>query len=171
MPPPIVKTIRDQIYWEYAKLIADSAVHDRKNYAFVMHSFCKLRDGAMHPSSILRENKMQYLDEKKCAYCGATGDLEWEHIVPRVKIDLDTIDNHVLACRKCNASKGGRDPFEWYSDQFGKEGKYKIPRLVLGKYLKLIFEIHEKQGTLDSHGLHGDKKVDVYDLGVIFKKP
>ena len=30
MPPPVVKTIRDLIYWEYAKLIAGSAVGSRK---------------------------------------------------------------------------------------------------------------------------------------------
>lgn len=37
MPPTAVKTIKDLIYWEYAKLISESALHDRKNYGFIMH--------------------------------------------------------------------------------------------------------------------------------------
>mgnify|MGYP001572791671 CR=1 FL=1 len=57
MPPPVVKTIRDLIYWEYAKLIAGSAVGDRKNYDFVMYTFNNLRKGNLKPSTILRENK------------------------------------------------------------------------------------------------------------------
>lgn len=46
---------------------------------------------------------------------------------------------------------------------------YEIPRIVLGKYLKLIYDIHEKQGTLDSCDLNGDGKIDIFDLGVVFK--
>lgn len=169
MPPPAVKTVRDLIYWEYAKLIAGSTVGDRKNYRFVMYSFQKLKNGKMHPSAILRENKALCIGENCCAYCGVKDELEWEHIVPRLKIELDKYDNLVLACRTCNASKSGRDPFEWYTDRYGDEGKYKIPRLVLGKYLKIIYEVHEKQGTLDKTDLNHDGTLDVYDLGVILK--
>lgn len=170
MPPPAVKTVRELIYWEYAKLIADSAVHDRKNYGFVMHTFVKLREGKLHPSSILRENKILCECENCCAYCNEKENLEWEHIIPKAKFVIDTIDNQVWACRKCNAAKGGRDPFEWYSAQYGKDGKYKIPRLVLGKYLKLIFDVHEKRGTLDSSDVNNDGKLDIYDLCEILKK-
>lgn len=72
----------------------------------------------------------------------------------------------VLSCKKCNLSKGDRDPFEWY----GKERRYEVPRLVLGKYLKLAYEAHEKSGTLDSQDLNADETLDVFDLGVVFKK-
>ncbi len=163
MPPPVVKTIRDLIYWEYAKLIAGSTVGDRKAWGFVMHSFKKLRDGSICPSSILRENKKFFEKGDVCAYCGSTECLEWEHIIPRVKIEIDTIDNQVKACKRCNCEKGGRDPFEWY----GKEKMYDIPRIVLGKYLKIIYELHEKQGTLDSLDMNGDGKIDIYDLGIV----
>lgn len=76
------------------------------------------------------------------------------------------IDNMVLCCKKCNLSKSDRDPFEW----FGKERKYEIPRLVLGKYLKLVFEAHEKAGSLDSADLNADGSLDVIDLGRVFAK-
>ncbi|OHA84092.1 MAG: hypothetical protein A2937_02760 [Candidatus Yonathbacteria bacterium RIFCSPLOWO2_01_FULL_47_33b] len=166
MPHASVKTIRDLIYWEYAKLIAGSTVGDRKNYGFVMHSYKKLKDGQMQPSNILRENKKFFNEEKACAYCASAEEgLEWEHIIPKVKIAIDTFDNQVLACRGCNAKKSGRDPFEWY----GKERQYEIPRIVLGKYLKLIYDLHKKQGTLDSGDLNNDGKLDIYDLGVVLK--
>jgi len=160
-----VKTIRDLIYWEYAKLIAGSTVGDRKNYGFVMHAYKKLRDGTLHPSAILRENKMLVADENACAYCGATEGLEWEHIIPRTKIVIDEIDNMVWACRACNATKGGRDPFEWY----GKERQYEIPRIVLGKFLKLAYDLHDRQGTLDSADLNGDGKLDIFDLAIVIQ--
>lgn len=166
MPPPAVKTVRDLIYWEYAKLIAGSTVGDRKNYGFVMYAYQRLRSNQMKPSDILRENKKLFETGKVCAYCGAADNLEWEHIIPRVKVVIDTVDNQVLACHPCNMAKSGRDPFEWY----GLERKYEVPRIVLGKYLKLIYEIHEKQGTLNKNDLNQDGKLDVFDLGVIIPR-
>lgn len=72
----------------------------------------------------------------------------------------------VLCCKKCNLSKSDRDPFEWY----GKEKRYEIPRIVLGKYLKLVYEAHEKAGSLDLQDLNTDGTLDVFDLGVVFNK-
>ncbi|MGI0022865.1 MAG: hypothetical protein ACRD9Q_08405, partial [Nitrososphaeraceae archaeon] len=62
-------------------------------------------------------------------------------------------------------SKSDKDLYEWY----GKEKRYEIPRLVLGKYLKIIYEEHEKKGTLESGDINGDGVLDVLDLGVVFK--
>ena len=41
---------------------------------------------------------------------------------------------------------------------------------VLGKYLKLVYEHHEKAGTLDSEDVNMDGELDVLDLGAIFHK-
>jgi hypothetical protein len=41
-PPTAVKTIRELIYWEYAKLISKAAGFD-KNYRFIMSRFTKLK--------------------------------------------------------------------------------------------------------------------------------
>ncbi len=78
-----------------------------------------------------------------------------------------TIDNMVLSCQKCNLSKSDKDPYEWY----GEERKYEISRIVLGKYLKLVYEAHETADTLDSADLNVEGKLNVLDVGVIFKKP
>jgi hypothetical protein len=164
MPPRNVRSIRQLIYWEYAKLMAGSAVGDRKNYRYVMHCFKKLETGQLHPSAILRENQLLVTHDKCCLYCGKSSpDLQWEHIIPGCRYVLDTIDNMVLACRDCNLAKGARDLFEWY----GKARRYEIPRIALGKYLKLIFEIHEARGTLDAVDLNADGELDVFDLGAV----
>lgn len=47
----------------------------------------------------------------RCAYCGATflrGNFEFDHVVPLSKGGAHSADNLVVACRKCNASKGAR---------------------------------------------------------------
>ena len=165
LPPKNVKTIRELVYWEYAKLISGSAVGDRKNYGFVMHTFKKLTDGKLHPSAILKENKKLVEESNKCEYCGCCDNLQWEHIIPRSRGGADAIDNMVQACPKCNLAKSDKDPFEWY----GKERRYEIPRLVLGKYLKQIYEMHDKNGTLDSTDLNRDGSLDVYDLSSILR--
>ena len=51
MPPSHVKTIRELIYWEYAKLIAEAAVGSRKNYGFVTHSYKRLTYALREPGS------------------------------------------------------------------------------------------------------------------------
>lgn len=163
MPPKNVKTVRELIYWEYAKLIAGRAVGDRRNYGFVMHTYKRLQTGQISPSAILRENQLLVEGECCCAYCGGQENLQWEHIIPKSRGGPDDIDNMVQACQQCNASKGARDPFEWYGDR-----KDELPRLVLGKYLKLVFDFHERAGTLDSGDLNADGQLDIYDLGAIF---
>ncbi len=165
MPPKNVRTIRQLIYWEYAKLVAGAAVGDRKNFRFVMYTYERFLKGEAHPSTILRENKLLVEEELQCAYCTASGALQWEHIVPRSRGGPDTIDNMVKACLPCNTAKGARDPFEWY----GEARIYEIPRLVLGKYLKVVFDFHTAAGTLDAADLNHDGQLNVYDLGAIFK--
>jgi hypothetical protein len=160
-----VKTIRDLIYWEYAKLIAGSAVGSRKNYGFIMDSYKKLRESKMHPSTILRENKKLVEESNKCAYCGSLENLHWEHIIPKSKGGPDTIDNMAQACQKCNLSKSDKDLYEWY----GKERQYDISRLPLGKYLKIVYETFEKKGMLDSEEMSNEGKLDVFHFSSVFK--
>ncbi len=57
MPPAAVKTIRDLIYYQYAKVIAGSAGTGKENYAFIMDRFQKLRAGEIEMSDVLREKR------------------------------------------------------------------------------------------------------------------
>ncbi len=74
------------------------------------------------------------------------------------------MDNMVQACPKCNLAKSDKDLYEWY----GKEGQYDIPRLPLGKYLKLVYEGFEKKGMLDSEQMSNEGNLDVFYLGSVF---
>jgi len=145
MPPSAVKTIRDLILWQYAKIISESAGAGKKNYAFVMDRFKKLQSGEVVWSTSIRE----YLKEKEkpdtCIYCGKAGKLTLEHILPRSRNGPDSPDNAIMVCPSCNSSKGNKRLYEW----MGLENRYEVSRIAEGKYLKLLYALHEKRGTLD----------------------
>jgi hypothetical protein len=145
MPPPVVKSIRDLIYWQYAKIISESAGAGKKNYAFVMNRFNKLRSGEVCWSTSIRE----YVKEKEmpntCIYCGAKTDLTLDHILPRCRGGSDLPDNAVWVCKCCNSSKSDKRLYEWYE----LDRRYEVPRIAEGKYLKLLYALHEQMGTLD----------------------
>lgn len=52
-----------------------------------------------------------------CAYCGAGGDLQVEHVVPISKGGEHHLGNIVPACQSCNFSKGKADALTWYQSQ------------------------------------------------------
>ncbi|MCG2735503.1 MAG: hypothetical protein L6282_03830 [Candidatus Methanoperedenaceae archaeon] len=92
MPPKAVRTVRDLIYWQYAKLIAESAGYGKtKNYGFIMDRFKQLKNGEFFTA-------------------------------------VDTM-------------------------------------IVEGKYLKLLYTLHEKEGTLEVDIKDLDKLCKICDLG------
>lgn len=170
MPPKYVQTVRQLIYWEYAQLIARAAGFEG-NYAFIVSRYKKLQSGEMKWSSSIRDRLKELDKGKVCIYCGSATGLTVDHIIPasRAGIDprvtrlLESADNTVCACKKCNASKGNKDVFEWY----GPDRVNEIPKLVLSKFLKLAYELHETQGTLDLADPNMDGVLNIYDLGVV----
>lgn len=51
-------------------------------------------------------------DEFRCQYCGAKGDLTFDHVVPRSRGGRTTWENVVAACGPCNLKKGARSVAE-----------------------------------------------------------
>ncbi|WP_324754391.1 HNH endonuclease [Roseovarius sp. Pro17] len=47
-------------------------------------------------------------DEFRCQYCGARGDLTFDHVVPRASGGRTSWKNVVAACARCNLSKGSK---------------------------------------------------------------
>jgi len=165
MPPSAVKTIRDLIFWEYAKLISGSAGLGRKQFPFIMRKFTELRKGVIKWSNILRED--MNIDTAKCAYCSNDEELSNDHIVPKRECHFAEIHNIVKACKRCNSSKSDKDLIEWW----GIDRRYELPRIVHGKYLKMLYVCHECRGTLNREDINMDGKINLLDLGAIFKQP
>ncbi len=162
--------MEELVYWEYAKLIARAAGFD-KNYGFIVSRWKKLKSGEMEWSSSIRDREKEWEHGQACVYCGATGKLTVDHIIPacrgcidpRVRDLLESSDNSVWACGACNREKRDRDVFEWY----GKDRLDEMPKLVLSKFLKLAYRLHETQGTLQMQDPNMDGVLDIYDLGVV----
>lgn len=130
MPPPAVKTIRDLIFWQYG---------------FVMDRFKKLVSGEISWSTSIREYVKECEKPGECIYCGGKVGLTLDHILPRSRGGPDSPDNAVWVCRSCNSSKGDRRLYEWYE----LDRRYEVPRIAEGKYLKLLYALHEQMGTLN----------------------
>src|SRR5271169_100559 len=112
MPPPFVKTIREEILYEYAKLISRS-VYKTLQRGFITDRFKKLRDGQISISDTIREWEREQELPKECVYCGAKEGLTTDHLIPKNRGGDDSADNLVLACQSCNASRGDKGIFEW----------------------------------------------------------
>jgi len=68
-----------------------------------------------------------------CAYCGATGDLHIEHLVPIAKGGTHVLGNILPACKRCNFSKRDKDAETWYRAQpWFSETRWRRIRQVLG---------------------------------------
>jgi hypothetical protein len=144
VPPSAVRTVRDVIFWQYAKMMAKSSAHTG-DYGFVMSMFKKLQSGRIKWSSSIREYLRDLERDRVCIYCGGSNGLSIDHLVPRSRGGPDIADNAILACKNCNSSKSDKGVYEWYELDHRNE----IPRVVEGKYLKLLYGLHERQGTLD----------------------
>lgn len=85
---------------------------------------------ALNPLSKEQQKHRFDLFSSHCAYCGGTGALAVEHVLPLSKGGLDEANNVVPACPRCNSSK--RDHFveDWYRRQpfFTEERWRKIQR-------------------------------------------
>ncbi len=142
MPPAYVQTIREEILYEYAKLISRSALGSI-NYKFVSDRFKKLRNEEITMSGTIKEWQKEQELPRVCVFCGATEDLSTEHLIPKHRGGSDSPDNLVLSCLRCNTSRGAKGIFEW----LGLKEKDRLHRLVAGKYLKELYTLHEIGGT------------------------
>ena len=182
MPDRDVQSIRDLIYYQYAKLVARSAFSQAdgkaakaKHYGFIKTTFRDLKSGKKSWSDITGEDWQLVEAEENCSYCAQSGDLHREHIVPRsltIKPECSTchriqdIHNQVWACRQCNSRKATHGLYEFFRTLHPNEKKFfdLIPPLVEKKYLKTILYCHECAGTLDGGDIDGDGEITVLDI-------
>lgn len=150
MPPSAVRTLRDLLFWQYAKIIAGSAGIGKEQYPFVMERFTKLKNGGIAWDSI-REYVKEHEDPHECAYCGLiVPNLTLEHLFPRSLNGPQDEKNAAWVCPSCNASKGAQRLYEYWARRGGmRAAKYEVPRIAEGKYLKLLFDVLEEADLLD----------------------
>jgi len=146
MPASNVKTIKQIIFWQYAKIVSESAGLGKKNYGMIMSTYKKLCDNSISWSSSVREWLKEREQGNECIYCGNAEKLTTDHILPRICGGEDIPDNVVSACKSCNSSKGSKGLYEWR----GLDAKDNHHRVSEGKYLKYLHSLHKKQGTLDA---------------------
>lgn len=58
MPPAYVRTIREEILYEYAKLISRSVFNGGLNRGFITNRWKDLRDGAITMSGTMRNGQL-----------------------------------------------------------------------------------------------------------------
>ena len=145
MPPKYVKTIRDEIFYEYSKMISKSTF-GTFNHGFIGSLVKEFRSGEKTMSGTIAEFELEASLPRACIFCAAddTG-LEIDHLIPSSLGGEDDSDNLVWSCGTCNSSRGNKGIYRW----LGLKKKDDIPRLVAGKYLKQLFDLHETAGTLD----------------------
>jgi hypothetical protein len=145
MPPRYVSTICEELQYEYAKLMSRTVFKGQLNYGFITDRFKALRNRTITISGTNREWGKEAELPRLCVFCGADNNLQRDHLIPRSRGGSDDADNMVWSCKTCNLSRGDKGIYEW----LGLKRKDGLHRLVAGKYLKELFDLHEKNGTLD----------------------
>jgi len=185
MPDRDAQIIEHLIYYQYAKIIAKSAMNvpdgvaaKRAHYGFIKNTLRELMKGRMKWSEITRDDWQFVQHNQQCIYCGSADQLSQEHIVPRsIAINercascdhIHQIHNQIWACRSCNSAKSDLGLYEFYQRRLAPEPKYYdlIPKLLEKKYLKTIWHCHSCTSTLESRDLDGDGKLTVLDIDYI----
>ena len=82
MPPGYVRTIKDEILYEYSKLISRSA-YGKLERAFITNRFFKLKSGELKMSDTIIEWEREQELGKECVFCGSTENLSTDHLIPK----------------------------------------------------------------------------------------
>ncbi|WP_386681890.1 HNH endonuclease [Loktanella sp. R86503] len=70
-----------------------------------VRDFAKVHGGHERKHYDVYETHVLELDDHRCHYCGSTGSLTMDHVVPKSLGGSDHYSNLVAACRTCNSSK------------------------------------------------------------------
>jgi 5-methylcytosine-specific restriction endonuclease McrA len=145
MPPNSVKTIEDKILYEFAVLISKGASADKG----VMDIYNALKSGVISMSSVMREWRLECQLPPACVFCKSKDDLTTGYLVPKKRGGSDKPDNLVLSCKSCESSRKDKGVFQW----LGPQKRESLHRLVAGKYLKQLHDLHKALGTLSISAL------------------
>jgi len=139
------ETLGEKLFWAYANVgLAHVALQNNHSeyqqidYMVRARLYKGLCGGTMKIGTLYDDEK-EKLNNNTCCYCGATGELSLDHLIPRKSGGTDSGDNIIYACKKCNSSKKATDLIEWMfsNDKFP-------PILILRRYLKIVIAYCEE---------------------------
>ncbi|MCG3221041.1 MAG: HNH endonuclease, partial [Candidatus Heimdallarchaeota archaeon] len=144
MLPQNVRSVKDLIFWQYAKVLSHSSGYGRSNMQFIENYYQKLQKEEITWEDALKEFKSTVEITQSCAFCGEIRKLSLEQMLSSITELSDNREYHIMLCKSCNSSRGNNRIYQWY----GVDNLEDIPRNIEGKYLKLLYELHQVRGTL-----------------------
>ena len=89
-------------------------------------------------------------DEFCCQYCGATGDLTFDHVLPRARGGVTSWENVVAACSRCNLQKGSKllmnsgmalrkSPIQPQAEQLKNQGRKFPPNFLHESWVDFLY--------------------------------
>lgn len=144
MPPPSVpRKVEDIIFYYYAKLIIAPSSGFNGNYGFIIDTYKRLKTGEILMSDYERELLHIANMPNTCVFCGEkNANCQTTHIVSRSFGVQPGMHNIVYVCNGCGTSKGEKDIVKWWCKEL-KRSRDKLPRVALGLYLKIAYELHK----------------------------
>jgi 5-methylcytosine-specific restriction endonuclease McrA len=94
---------RVRILSEYDRVVHSPSVEIKIPSVIVLRDYVKPAK-----STAFTRFNLFLRDEFSCQYCGARGDMTFDHVLPRSRGGRTTWDNVVAACGPCNLRKGSR---------------------------------------------------------------
>jgi len=144
----IPRRVEDFIYYYYAKLVIAPSSGQRGNYRFIIDRYQKLKSGEIKISDYDRELRKQAQERDRCAFCGQSCVTTVVELIPSRLGGPVGLQNQLYACHRCAESKGDRNLIEWWCDVL-KRDKDDLPRIPAGLFLKMAYERHLTNFTLD----------------------
>lgn len=88
---------------EYDEVVRSPTTEIRIPSVVVLHDYVK-------PAKMAAFTRFNLFlrDEFRCQYCGATGEMTFDHVIPRARGGRTTWENVVAACGPCNLKKGSK---------------------------------------------------------------
>ncbi|MBP2134236.1 hypothetical protein J2128_002202 [Methanomicrobium sp. W14] len=111
-----------------------------------MSRFFMLRSGKIIWSSNIDEWLHEHEKPDECILCGAKIALKSDYIFNFSSHDLCCDENRVCICERCSGKMAHKKLYEWNYNEHGNG----IPQRAEGRYLKLLYGLHEHAGTLDA---------------------
>lgn len=96
----------------------------------------------------------------KCAYCGNSGQMTIDHVLPLSRGGRHCIANLVPACKRCNHSKGSLTVVEWRNYT---RAKLQSKNAKMQNARRVPWTVHESLGIRPINKKYNAKQAPIFD--------